>query len=60
MPALSINELGAAEEQLQYEYTLAMKYRAFASQCSDVALKEKCSQIAKRHQERYHTLLHHM
>lgn len=54
---LTSKELSALEDQLNYESVLIKKYRTFAQQCSDQALKNKCNQIADRHQSHYNTLL---
>lgn len=57
MANISAKELSALEDQLNYEQTLVKKYRTFASQVTEPALRTKCNQIADRHQQHFDTLL---
>lgn len=54
---ISTKELSALEDQLNAEQVLVKKYRTFAEYCTDVQLKQKCNQIADRHQAHFNTLL---
>ncbi len=57
MPNLTSKELSALEDQLAGEEILVKKYRSFAEQCTDNALKTKCTSIADTHQKHFNTLL---
>lgn len=57
MPNLTSKELSALEDQLAGEEILVKKYRSFAEQCSDNALRTKCTAIADTHQKHFNTLL---
>ena len=57
MPNLTSKELAALEDQLAEEEILVKKYRTFADDCTDNALKSKCSAIADTHQKHFNTLL---
>lgn len=57
MPNLTAKELAALEDQLDFEQVLVKKYTALATQCSDQELKNKCSEIAAKHQTHFNTLL---
>ena len=57
MPNLTSKELAALEDQLAEEEILVKKYRTFADDCTDSALKSKCSAIADTHQKHFNTLL---
>ncbi|MBC7765891.1 MAG: spore coat protein [Hyphomonadaceae bacterium] len=60
MPNITSKELSALEDQLNYEQMLVKKYRTFAGQCSDVALQNKCTQIANKHQEHFNKLMNYL
>lgn len=57
MANLTDKELSAIDDQLNYEQVLVKKYRAFSQQCTDQVLKQKCNQIADRHQQHFNTLM---
>lgn len=47
---LTEKELSAIEDQLKNEEVLVTKIQAYAQMCTDPALKQKCEQIAQKHQ----------
>lgn len=57
MDNLTTKELGALEEQLLQEKLMVKKYQELANNCKDQELKEKCSEIAMKHQAHYNALL---
>lgn len=54
---LTVKELSAIEDQLNFEQILIEKYKLYAKACKDQQLKTKCEQIAAQHQGHYATLL---
>lgn len=54
---LTAKELSAIEDQLNGEKLLVSKCKAYAQQCSDPQLKQKCETLAGKHQTHYDTLL---
>ncbi len=55
--ALTEKELSAIEDQLNGEKLLVTKIRAYSQMCTDPALKQKCDNIASKHQTHYEQLL---
>lgn len=55
--SLTDKELTSLDEQLNAEQILIKKYRAFAADCRDAALKATCNTIADKHQQHFNTLL---
>lgn len=53
---LTEKELSAIEDQLKNEQVLVTKIKAYAQMCSDQALKQKCDQIAQKHQSHFDKL----
>lgn len=60
MQNLSSKELSAIEDQLNYEQCLIKKYISYSTMCTDPTLKNKCNQIAGRHQQHYDKLLSYL
>lgn len=60
MANLTSKELSAIEDQLNYEQVLVKKYRTFANSCSDPQLRQKCEQVASRHQDHFNRLMSHL
>lgn len=56
MPNLSTKELGAIEEQLEFEMVLVKKYNSNAKSTNDQALKTFFEQTASKHQQHYDKL----
>ena len=54
--ALTEKELSAIEDQLSCEKLLIAKCTAYAQQCTDPELKQKCNAIAGKHQTHYEKL----
>lgn len=57
MANLTSRELTAIEEQLGQEEVLIKKYNMYSAMATDMAIKNKCSEIAQKHQYHYNTLL---
>ncbi len=60
MNNLTTKELGALEEQLNQEKLMVKKYQELANCCQDQQLKQKCQEIAMKHQSHYNSLLSHL
>lgn len=60
MAKLTSKELTAIGDTLSMEQNLIKKYNMYATQATDKALKQKCEQIAQRHQQHYNTLVGHL
>ena len=60
MANLTSKELTAIEDQLSSEQTMIKKYQMYAQSCTDPQLKQKCEQIAMKHQEHYQKLFNHL
>jgi len=61
MPSgLTSKELTCIEEQLGAEEVLVKKYKTFSSFLTDPQLKNKCVQIAERHQKHFNTLMSYL
>ena len=57
MPKLTSKELTALEDQMGAEQVIVKKYRAYSSIATDKCIREKCTQIANKHQEHFNTLM---
>ncbi len=57
MKNLTPKELGSLEEQLNQEKLMIKKYQELSNCCQDSQLKDKCIEIANKHQARYNMLL---
>ncbi len=53
-------ELSALEDMLAQEQCAVAKYQTYASQVQDQQLRDLCTDVARRHQEHYNTLLRHL
>lgn len=60
MANLTAKELTAIEDQLSVEQNLIKKYHMYAGQCQDTVLKQKCQEIAQKHQCHFDTLMGHL
>ena len=60
MPNLTSKELTAIEDTLGVEENLIKKYKMYASNCQDQAIRQKCEEIAQRHQHHFNTLMNHL
>lgn len=57
---LTVKELSAIEQQLNFELTLMKKYNVYSSICKDYQLKQKFEQISAEHQNHYIRLLNQL
>ena len=57
MSRLTSKELTALEDQMNSEQVVVKKFRAYSSIATDKNIKQKCCQIADRHQEHFNTLM---
>lgn len=57
MATLTAKELTALEDQLGLEQNLIKKYNMYAQQSQDQQIKQKCEEIATKHQTHFNTLL---
>ena len=56
MTGITTKELSAISDLLTMEQTVCAKYKAFASQTTDSALKDCYEQLAMRHQHHFDEL----
>ena len=56
MSQLTTKELSALEDILGMEKNLVIKYRDYASKCSDSAVKTKFENISAKHQQHFDQL----
>ncbi len=57
MANLSAKELTAIEDMLTMEETMVKKFKLYAQACTDPALKQKCEEVAAKHQNHFCTLM---
>lgn len=57
MATLTSKELTAIEDQLGVEQNLMKKYQMYAQQSQDAQIKQKCQDIAAKHQCHFDTLM---
>lgn len=55
--SLTSKELSAIEDELASEQTLICKMKAYSQMCTDQGLKQKCDDIAQKHQCHYDKLM---
>jgi len=60
MANLTSKELSAIEDQLGIEENLVKKYKLYAQSAQDMQIKNKCEEIAGKHQGHFNTLLGHL
>lgn len=60
MATLTAKELTAIEDQLGIEQNLIKKYQMYASQSQDPQIKQKCTEMANKHQNHFNTLIGHL
>ena len=60
MANLTAKELTALEDVLGVEANLVKKYKMYAQNTQDIQLKNKCEEIALKHQNHYNTLMGHL
>ncbi len=54
---ITAKELSAIEDELTSEQTLICKMKAYSQMCTDQELRQKCDDIAKKHQCHYDKLM---
>jgi len=60
MANLTSKELTAIEDSLGVEENLIKKYKMYAQNCQDQVIRQKCEDIAQRHQQHFNTLMNHL
>ena len=60
MANLTAKELTAIGDQLGIEENLIKKYKMYAQSSLDAQIKQKCTEIADKHQNHYNTLMGHL
>ncbi len=60
MTNLTAKELSAIKDQLGVEENLIKKYKMYAQNTQDMVLKQKCEDIAQKHQNHFNTLMGHL
>lgn len=60
MANLTSKELSGVEDQLNMEQNLVKKYKMYAQSVTDPQLKNKCEQIAAKHQDHFNRLMGHL
>lgn len=60
MSELTLRELNYMEEQINREQLMVKKFRMYADYCTDPQLKQKCEEIASKHQDHYLRLINHL
>jgi hypothetical protein len=60
MSELTVNELNTMQEQLNRERMMVKKYKMYAHACTDPQLRQKCEQVAAKHQDHYLRLLNQL
>lgn len=60
MTNLTAKELSAIKDQLGVEENLIKKYKMYAQNTQDMVLKQKCEDIACKHQNHFNTLMGHL
>ena len=60
MANLTAKELSAIQDHLAVEENIIRKYRMYAGTTQDMQIKQKCEEIATRHQQHFNTLMGHL
>lgn len=60
MANITSKELSGIEDQLSMEQSLVKKYQYYAQTVTDPQLRNKCEQIAAKHQEHFNKLMSHL
>ena len=60
MANLTAKELSSIQDQLAYEENVIKKYKMYAQNSQDPAIKNTCEQIAQKHQSHFATLMGHL
>ena len=57
---LTTKELAAIQDHLSVEDNVIKKYRMYAQTTQDPQIRQKCQDIAAKHQEHFNTLMGHL
>ena len=60
MPNLTSKELDAIQDQLTMEQLMIQKYKIYSQTATDPQIKNKCEQIASKHQAHYDKLMNQL
>lgn len=60
MATLTAKELTAIEDQMGIEQNLIKKFQMYAAQCQDPQIRQKCTEMANKHQNHFNTLMGHL
>ncbi|MDR2909429.1 MAG: spore coat protein [Oscillospiraceae bacterium] len=60
MAGLTTKELSAIQDQLGAEQNLIKKYKMYSENSQDMVIKQKCTDIAAKHQTHFNTLMGHL
>jgi len=60
MANLTAKELSAIQDKLGVEDNIIRKYRMYAQSAQDPQIRQKCVEIANKHQEHFNTLMGHL
>lgn len=60
MTNLTSKELSAIQDQLGVEDNLIKKYTMYAQSTQDMIIRQKCEDIASKHQAHFNTLMGHL
>lgn len=57
---LTTKELSAIQDQLSIEDNIIRKYNMYAQTTQDPQIRQKCQDIASKHQAHFNTLMSHL
>ena len=60
MANLTAKELSAIQDHLGMEENIVKKYRMYAQTTQDQQIRQRCDEIANKHQAHFNTLLGHL
>ena len=60
MANLTAKELSAIQDTLSVEDNIIKKYRMYAQTTQDPQIRQKCQDIAAKHQQHFSTLMGHL
>ena len=60
MQNITVKELSAIEDQLNYEQLLIKKYKNYASMCQDAQLRTTCENLAAQHKTHFDTIMSYL
>ncbi|MCL2579522.1 MAG: spore coat protein [Oscillospiraceae bacterium] len=60
MANLTAKELSAIQDHLSVEENMIKKYRMYAQTTQDGQIRQRCDEIANKHQAHFNTLMGHL